>query len=337
MSLGRLQAANYSSPESSPRLKPTTRMVSFLLCLHLAHLAPARADENDLYARIAAANTAFAEGRFDEALSVYESAVEALGDSRALEYNRAAAKYKLGQHAEAAELFSRAAMSPDADLSRRARFGWGNSDYASALATLQSADPEAGQQPDFHGGIEKLKSAIRHYRDVLASAGELPPDRPGDQAARENIERAQRLIDAIEEFLEQQPQQQQQQSQDQQEQQEQDEQQQQEQQQGQEGDEQQQQQSEEQQQAEQEQQQQSQQQDEQQEQPAEQEAQQQDQQPPQQQEQAQQQQARQLEEREMTPEEVEALLQAVRDKEKKRREEQVKRARAQRARVVRDW
>ena len=303
--------------------------VSGVLLILLVAAVPLRASETDPYEAIATANAAFDDGRFDEALSTYEAAAKVLGDTQALDYNRAAARYKLGNYSPAAELFARAAMSTDGQLSRRSRFAWGNCDYASALAALQPADPQAGQPPDLQGGLEKLGSAVRHYRDALAVGGGLPADDPDDRAARENIERAQRLIEAIKEFLEQQEQQQQDQQSDQQdEQQESGEQDQERQEQQQEEGE------------EEEQQDQRQQGEEQGWQEEEQEQQQSaEPQPDQDEQQGRQQDAaeEQMQERRMTPEEVEALLQAVRDKERKRREEKLQRVRARRVPVTKDW
>ena len=305
--------------------------ISGVLLILLVAAVPLRASDTDPYEAIATANAAFADGRFDEALSTYEAAAEVLGDTHALDYNRAAAQYKLGNYSQAAELFARAAMARDGQLSRRSRFAWGNCDYASALAGLQPADPQAGQPPDLEGGLGKLASAIRHYRDALAVGGGLPADDPDDRAARENIERAQQLIEAIQEFMQQQQQQQQDQQSEQQDEQQKSgdqEQEQQDQDQDQEQD---------QQEEQQDQRQQGEEQDQQEEQQDQQQAA--EPQPDQDEQQGRQQDAaeQQMQERRMTPEEVEALLQAVRDKEQKRREEKLLRMRARRVPVTRDW
>ena len=284
---------------------PAARVIAAVMT-YLVVAVPVWGDQDDPYQAVISANEAFEKERFDEALSGYESALEALGESPELDYNRAAAHYKLGRHAEAANLFAKAAMSPEAGLSRRAKFNWGNCDYAATLADLQSASPETGQTPDLAGAVEKLDSAIRHYRDALTTGGGQPGEESVDQACRSNIERAQRLIDQIKEMMQQQRQQQQN-DQDQQEDEQQD-------------------QNDQQQQGEQDEQQQDQQQQEQQ--------QQQDQQEGEQQEQPQ---PDPQQEREMTPEEVQAVLQAVRDKEKQRREEKMRKIRAQRVPVVEDW
>ncbi len=272
------------------------------------------AQEPGPYQQIAAGNQLFEEGRFDEALAAFESAAAELGDSPELDYNRAAAHYKLDQFADAAELFDRASLSPNPDLSRRARFNWGNCDYAQVLEALQSPEAQAGQPPDLNQALEGLQSAITHYRDALDVEGNRPTDAVGDRSARENIERAQKLIELIKEQQEQQQQQQQQQDQDQQNQDQQDQQQ------------------NENQQRQQDQQEQKQQDEQQQSQQNEQQEEEQQQTQPQQEQKDQ-----QGQEREMTPQEVEAVLQAVRDKEKERREQKAALIRAQRVPVSKDW
>lgn len=302
----------------------------------------------DPYARIAEANRAFAEGRFDQALGGYDSAAEVLGDVHSLDYNRAAAFYKLGDYAKAAELFARAALSENPDLSRRARFGWGNCDYAEALSKLQpadaQADPQVGQSQDMQGAIDRLQSAQRHYRDALSAEGPLPADHPADRDARGNIERAEGLIEAIQQMMQQQQQQQQggDQDQDSQNDEQQKDQQQQDKQQQKDGEQQQQ---NEQQESDPDQQQQEQQQ-----------GQQEQEQDPQQEDQAQQSQAQQDQDDSQKPDaeqkpqpdemrengdisqdEIEAILQSVRDKEKQRREEKRRRLQARRQPVAEDW
>ncbi|MCP4249028.1 MAG: hypothetical protein GY778_18445 [bacterium] len=288
------------------------------------------------YAMVAAANEAFAEERFDEALVGYEGAAVKLGESAELDYNRAAALYKLGRNEEAANLFAKAAMSDQPGLRRRAKFNWGNCDYAGVLEALEQASPESGQQPDLPQAIEKLESAMRHYRDAVETEGDAPSKGAVERASRGNIERAQNMIDTIKEMMEQQEQQQQQQNQDQQQDQEQDQENQQ-QDQSQQDDQQDQQQDQQQQDQNQEgEQQEKQQQDQQQQQENQEQAdeQQSEKQDPKEQEQPQ---PDPNQQREMTPQEADALLQAVRDKEKQRREEKMRKMRARRVPVVRDW
>ena len=162
-------------------------LLSAWLCL--VGVGSVAGQEQDAYETVMAANQAFAEGRYEEALVGYEAAAETLGDSPELDYNRAAAQYKLGQHEPAANLLAKAALSPNPGLSRRARFNWGNCDYASALAELTpvlpsptpgagGVVPPAGGQPDLEKATGKLDSAIRHYRRALETGGRWHPVLP---------------------------------------------------------------------------------------------------------------------------------------------------------------
>ena len=268
--------------------------------LVVALATAATADQPGPRQLVANANRAFAEGDYETALQGYNKADVSMPESPRVAYNQALAHYKLGDYVAARNHFNRALATRDLKLEADVKYNLGNVAYASALEKLSSPQE----------AIDLLKRAIGHYRDAL----ELDPD---DQDAKANIQMAQLLIKDLLDKLKQQQEQQKQQQQDQQQQQQCDqENQDQQQQDGQQG------------QQEQEQQQQT----EQQQQP--------DQQPPDQQQQADQQreqQQQQVEAREMTPEEAERLLQAVRDKEKQRREERARRMRARRMPVVKDW
>jgi Ca-activated chloride channel family protein len=269
----------------------------------LATVAPA--DEPSPRQLVANANQAFAEGNFEAALEGYNKADVYIPESPEVSYNQALAHYKLGDYVAARNHFNRALATRDLEFESDVKYNLGNVAYASALEKLSSPQE----------AIDLLKRGIGHYRDAL----ELDPD---DQDAKANIQAAQLLIkdllDKLKQQQEQQQQQQQQGDQNNQDQQQHDQQEQeQQQQQGQQGDQQQQDPSQGQQQQQEQQQQEGGQRD------------------AQQRESDQQQQ--QVEAREMTQEEAERLLQAVRDKEKRRREDRARRMQARRSPVVKDW
>jgi len=116
-------------------------------------------------------------------------------------YNQGVAQYREGQYAAARDLFTRSTAATDRALEARARFNLANCDYAEAV-TLRQENPEEA--------IGKLETAISHYRGAIEA-------NPQDADARANAELAQLLIDQIQQ--EQQNQDQQQQEQDQQDQQ----------------------------------------------------------------------------------------------------------------------
>ena len=299
-----------------------------------ATVPASRAADRPTRDRVRAANRAFADGDYRAALDGYGDAEVAESESAALNYNRGLAHYKLGQFTEARRLFNEALATRDLSLEAGAKFNLGNCAYAEALTRVADV-PEA---------VDLLGEAIGFYRHSLDL-------NPRDDDARINIEMAKLLIkDLLDKQKQQQEQQppppdEQQQDEQQKDEQPQNEQQQDEQQQGDP-------QQDEQQQNEDHPQEQNQPNDGQQEgetqpppdeppgdgdpepsptqpQPPEGDA-----SEPQDDSETQ---AGAEEELEMTPEQAERLLQAVRDKERQRRDERARRLRASRRSVLRDW
>ena len=99
-------------------------------------------------------------------------------------YNQGVAQYREGQYAAARDLFTRSTAVADRALESRARFNLANCDYAEAV-TLRQENPEEA--------IEKLETAISHYRGAIEA-------NPQDADARANAELAQLLIDQIQLF-----------------------------------------------------------------------------------------------------------------------------------------
>ncbi len=252
-------------------------------------------------------------------------------------YNQGVAQYREGQYAAARDLFTRSTAATDRALEAKARFNLANCDYAEAVSLRQENPEEA---------IGKLETAISHYRGAIEA-------NPQDADARANAELAQLLIDQIQQEQQQDEQQQDEQQQDQDEQQ-QDEQQQDDQQQDQQSqDQQEQQQDDQQQQDEQQQGEQEQDQDQQQQQDQQSQDQQEQQQDEQQRPSGDQQGAGSQEQSEsyqnpgssedgqepqaMTQEEAEKMLQAVRDRDLKRRYEKLRKTQRYYQPVDRDW
>ena len=178
-----------------------------MVCAWLCSCATASASgrDGDPYDAIAQGNAAFSAGRYEEAWATYQVAAEILGDTPELDYNRAAACYKMEQYGQAADLFERASMSPDVRLSRQARFNWGNCEYAAALEALQEVPTTDHKVPDLDTITSVLDLAVAHYRDALPHIGGPSRDAATEDAARANIERTQRLIDRIQEVRDCQP------------------------------------------------------------------------------------------------------------------------------------
>ena len=122
-------------------------------------------------------------------------------------YNQGVAHYRSGQYTEARDFFTRSTGVSDRHLEAKARFNLANCDYAEAVALAEQ---------DSQAAIEKLETAISHYRGALDANA-------GDADSRANAELARMLIERL---REQQEQDQEQEDQEQQEQQEQEQQQQ---------------------------------------------------------------------------------------------------------------
>jgi len=302
--------------------------VRAVICLSIALSLRAHAAlgaDPKLVDEVESANQMYVDGEYQAALKAYTEAQSECPECAELAYNQGLTHYRLGDLAEARDKFNEALSTNDTDLESKAKYNLGNVAYSEALAN--QAEPQKA--------IQSARSAIEFYRDALELA-------PNDRDARANIETANRFLKKMrqqqqQQQNQQQDQQQQEQKQDQE--QEQREQQDQQPQNNEQQDDQQDQQKEDEQPTEgedeqkQDQQSQKQQQNEQQQQGGEQDQQQQADSADQQ-DQSQQQPA---EARELTEEEAERLLQAVRDKEAKRREELAERRKARRVTVDKDW
>jgi Ca-activated chloride channel family protein len=286
-------------------------VVAAALVLVLGTATVARASaENDARRKAQDATRALEAGEYQKALDGYREAAVEFPDSPELAYNQAIAQYRLRDFEKARELFNQALSTRDLGLEANIKFNLGNCAYAEALEHLNNLQE----------AIDKLRLAISHYRDAL----ELNPD---DDDARANIETAQLLIkDLIDKQKQQQEQQKQKQDQQQQDQQ----------QQGQQQQDQEQKKDNPTSQPSQDKQQQDQQKQQGEKQPQPDEGQQDQSQEQQQQSQAAQKQSAQ-DQRQLTPQEADRLLQAVRDKERQRRDQLRRRLPIQRAPVDKDW
>ncbi|MDY7110085.1 MAG: tetratricopeptide repeat protein [Planctomycetota bacterium] len=268
------------------------------------------------------ARRAVAEEKYDEAIGHYERLRELLPQAPEVPYNMGVAAYRAGDLDRAAELFGEALnRAEEQSLRARSAYNLGTTAYA---RNLQPPSPQGAENPggQLDSAIEELRRALDHYRQVLDVD-------PRNEDARANAELTYRQLQRLEELRRQMQQQQQQQggqgNQDRQ-------QEGQDQQQSQEGEEQ----------SPQDQQQ-----------PGEQQQQQQQRQPqqaeqspqdqPSQAGQAPDEQTEETEDaaagarRKMTREEARRLLQSVRDKERRRRDEMARRQQGRRPPVEKDW
>jgi len=162
--------------------------LSFAVMLVFAGAAAAEKSPRSL---VAIANQAYAAGDYERALAGYNQAELAMPESPELAYDQGLAQYKLGDFSAARNLFLRALSTRDLGLEANAKFNLGNVAYSSALEK-KTAPKEA---------LDNLRQAISHYRDSL----DLQPD---DEDAKANIHMAQLLMkDLLDKLKKQQEQQ----------------------------------------------------------------------------------------------------------------------------------
>ena len=104
-------------------------------------------------------NEALRAGNVEQALADYEQAAQIAPHLPELLYNQAVAQYRSGQYEQARQLFAQTAAKADAQLDAKARYNLANCDYAEAVQLADKDKPAA---------IDRLKSAICHYRNALA-------------------------------------------------------------------------------------------------------------------------------------------------------------------------
>lgn len=120
----------------------------------LALVAPlgAAGDPNSAAARIERGRSAFAAGRFDEALAAFEGVIKLNPKSAVPRYNAAAALYRLERYSDALARYHEAHERADADLRTKI-------DYALGNTALTLGD---------------LTAAVKHYDDCLGSTTRGP-------------------------------------------------------------------------------------------------------------------------------------------------------------------
>lgn len=163
-------------------------MTAALFCLLGSSAAAQPPLAPEVAERVRQANRWLQEGKLEQAAEVYEEMLAQHPGHPRLLYNQAVSRYRQGQVEEAAKLFRQTAAASDPALAAKAHYNLGNTVYRTAVE-LAEREPAAA--------IEQLQSAIRHYRRALS----LDRD---DEEARTNIELAGRLIDQLQQQLEEQ-------------------------------------------------------------------------------------------------------------------------------------
>jgi hypothetical protein len=122
---------------------------------------------------VARGNTAYDEGRYDEALTLYDEASVTVPESPRVYFNRGAAQYRMEDYEAAEGAFKEAAVrAKDPALASRAKYNLGNCAFRNAQRQRDS---------DLKKAIEHCQESIAHYQE----ARDLDPNYT---EAAENIE-----------------------------------------------------------------------------------------------------------------------------------------------------
>ena len=166
----------------------TAKAAAILLLFPSLALAQST-DAQSVPAQINAANELLRQKKTIEAIEAYnavDSAGSGAGDE--LQYNLASAHYRNSDIAAAKTLYTQTAASDNPQIARDSFYNLGNCHYAKSL-------PLAQQQPDL--AIAELEQAVQQYRRALRLDRSFAD-------ARENLERARKLIKQLQQQQEQQ-------------------------------------------------------------------------------------------------------------------------------------
>lgn len=156
---------------------------------------------------VKSAASALKAGDYDRAVELYQQAQQAMPNSPAIAYNLGVAQYRKGDYQRAADAFSEAAsLANDGSLRSRSIYNLGNAAYAQSLEALKSAADSGMSQDQLQRATDMLKQALDNYKQAIAND-------PHDEDARANAELSHKFLKRLQELQEKMQQQQQQQQQ----------------------------------------------------------------------------------------------------------------------------
>lgn len=155
----------------------------FILCSGLVYA------KDDAASLTAQANRLYAEGKYDEALSLYNRALIDQPDSARLNFNIGAANYKKGDYEKAVGYFEKSALTEDKILEFKANYNSGNSQFKSA---------KLKEEADLESAVALMRQSLEHYKRAMELA-------PKYEDAKINHDIAQKELKAMLEKLKNQP------------------------------------------------------------------------------------------------------------------------------------
>ncbi|MBD3322850.1 MAG: tetratricopeptide repeat protein, partial [Chitinivibrionales bacterium] len=117
---------------------------------------PVQADE--VYRKNRKANRLYKEGKYEEALELYNDALLEAPRDPALKMNRGSAQYKLENYSAAEEDYTSALSKKDEKARADLHYNLGNALYRQGEQLMQMGQPQAN---------EKFKQALENYKKTL--------------------------------------------------------------------------------------------------------------------------------------------------------------------------
>ncbi len=162
-----------------------TRLFWSFVCV-AALVQPVSADE--IHARNERAKRLFEQGKYEEALEVYDDALLAAPDNPALHANRGSVLYRTERYEDAAAAYEQALADDSSDIAADIHYNRGNTYYRQGERMMAAGNQQA---------TEKFKAALQEYMKTLQA-------RPGDRDAKWNLQLAHRRIEQMKNMPQQQ-------------------------------------------------------------------------------------------------------------------------------------
>ncbi len=172
-------------------------MKTVVLAVMLATVpaGPAPGPSRTAAALVEAAQQAMAAERYHDAFALYDRAGSLLPEAAEIPYNMGVAAYRQGDLAQAAELFDRARLlARDPSMQARSAYNLGTASAGQAMQS-QVQDPAVAES-QLEGATETLRSALKHFREAISAD-------PDDLDARANGELAWNWLQQLQELQEQ--------------------------------------------------------------------------------------------------------------------------------------
>ncbi len=171
-------------------------LVPVALCAAMLTPVPATPEPGRSAAELVeAAQQAMVAERYHDAFDLYEKAGSLLPEAAEIPYNMGVAAYRQGDLARAVELFDQARLlARDPSMQARTAYNLGTASAGQAMQS-QALDPAVAESR-LQGATETLRSAMKHFREAIAAD-------PLDQDARANGELAWTWLQQLEELQEQ--------------------------------------------------------------------------------------------------------------------------------------